>query len=109
MAVVFTIDIEEGDLTDFDSTNGTNISVTAGAALVGSYGVDLDMTGTSSHYGLMTGVSTDLSAANNYRFRLYLDPNSVTMADGDNIWLVWGRDSTPSNMRLEVRFQKSGA
>lgn len=106
--VVFDIDVEEGDLTDWDTTSGT-ITATTGSALVGTYGMAVDTTSGSGAYGQISGISSDLSGKTNWRYRMYLDPNSFTMADGDNFWLVWGRDSGPTNLRFELRFNKSGS
>lgn len=100
--VVFDIDVEEGDLSDWESTGGT-ITATAGSALVGSYGMDVDTTSGSSAYGLMSGISAYLSGKTNWRYRMYLDVNTLTMAEGDSFWIVWGRDSIVTNLRFELR------
>jgi len=85
------IDLEEGDFSDFDSTvNETDMAVNGSAAMVGSYGLQvyLDGAGTTS-YGLKNfTIGTDTM-----RFRLYFDPNSLSMVPNDTVWVFTVRHS----------------
>ena len=80
MALVFTIDFEEGDLTDFDSlANEEDLAANATAAMVGSYGMEVTLDDTSGHYGIKNvTIST-----NDIRYRFYFDPTDATLSDND--------------------------
>ena len=80
MAVILTIDFEEEDFSDFDSTTGVeDLSVIAGAAMVGTYGMNLAINDVDPHYGsndITVGGATELRA------RFYIDPNNYTQGGG---------------------------
>ena len=78
--VLVTIDFEEGDLSDFDSTTGgEDLAANGSAAMVGSYGMELTCNDTNNHYGVKAfTIDTD-----DIRFRYYFDPNSISMSSGD--------------------------
>ena len=73
------IDFEDGDLLEFTSTSGEDISATGAAALVGNYGMSVVADDTDDDYGLKTG----LTATNIIRVRFYFDQNGVSMVDPD--------------------------
>jgi hypothetical protein len=75
-ATVFNIDNETGNLTQYTNTSGA-VSATAGAALAGSYGLSTIVSATVA-WGRK--VVTQAAIA---RFRFYIDPNTITMANGD--------------------------
>jgi hypothetical protein len=80
MSVVATIDFSTGDLTQFTTTvtDGGEISAAAGAALAGTnYGMSVLIDDTTAAFGRKV-----LAAAYpTLRYRFYIDPNSLTMAD----------------------------
>ncbi len=84
---VFRIDLEEGNTSDFTSLTdtGSDITVTGGAAMVGTYGMQIAMDGTITdifgHKSLSLGT-------NELRFRFYFDINDLSMADGDKFHLL---------------------
>ena len=76
---LFADGFESGDLTAWSSTTGTDISVSEAAALIGTYGFAMLIDDTNAKY-----VQDDmLNAEKHYRFRFYIDPNTVTMAAGN--------------------------
>lgn len=75
---LFQLDFEGNDLSEFSSTSGADISTSAGAALVGNYGLSLLMDDATADYGVKY-FST--STRGKCRFRFYFDPNSMTMTD----------------------------
>ncbi|MGW8177849.1 MAG: hypothetical protein ACWGQW_03530 [bacterium] len=79
---ILTIDFEEGTLADFDSTtNGEDLAANNASVLVGAYGMEVTCDDTSVHYGFNSlSISTG-----EIRFRFYLDPNGLTMDNGDDI------------------------
>jgi hypothetical protein len=119
MAVKFTDDFEEGDLTDFNSTvDGGDLAANGTAAMVGSYGMEVTLTGTTSSYGINAVTIT----SNDIRYRLYWDPTNASFADGDTggmcdvrcdgTWagetehtrLDW-KFSTANNLEIRAAFQ----
>ena len=78
MAVIFDIDHEAGNLSEYNSTvtDSGDLSAHADAALAGTgYGLNCLIDGTGSIYGQLTLSST----YTDFRFRFYFDPNSLTM------------------------------
>ena len=89
MAQILDIDLETGDLSQFDSTttDGGRLSWAAAAALTGTTGglscqIDSDM---DPIYG--TNTFTTFSS-HSHRYRVYLRPNSLGMSSGDLITVV---------------------
>jgi hypothetical protein len=81
MSEIIDISHDDGTLGGYDSTvtDGGKLSVTAGAALAGtSYGLSVETGDTDDKYGQVSpaGVETTL------RYRIYVDPNSLTMTTG---------------------------
>lgn len=87
MSVLIDIDLETGDLTQFTSTatDGGHMSVTAGAALVGSYGLSCTIADLVEMYG-RKDVTTNTSGV--ARSRFYFDPNSITLGAGSLTRLI---------------------
>ncbi len=75
------IDFETGDLTQFDSTSG-NLSVSIDAAMVGIYGMEVDLTPQVSSWGQST-----TSVVSEKRWSWWVDPNSLSMATSDEFML----------------------
>lgn len=90
MAEIANIGFETGDLSQFDSTviDGGDLSVSAGAALAGSsYGMQAVIDDTTAIYG-QANIGSWPGAATSLRYRFYIDPNSLTMAEGDDFWMA---------------------
>jgi hypothetical protein len=83
MSVIIDIDHETNDLSQYTSsvTDSGDLSVAAAAALVGSYGLMAVLDDTTAIYGYK-----DFSTAPSLRARFYIDPNTLTMSDGN--WLI---------------------
>lgn len=80
MSVIFTATHEVGNLTEYTTTSGADISVAAGAALVGSYGMNVLQDDATPDYAYKT-----LSPANTSgkaRARFYVDPNGISISAG---------------------------
>ncbi len=89
MAIILDIDHEAGDLSEWDylTTDGGDMSAAAGAALAGSnYGMSLLIDDTNVLRA--TAAFTPGGGATSLRFRFYIDPNSLTMANGDSFLLL---------------------
>jgi len=81
-AEVSDIDHETNDLTQYDgtTTDSGDLTVSSAAALGGSgYGVSATIDDGNAIYGYES-----VTTANAIRYRFYIDPNSLTMADGDS-------------------------
>jgi hypothetical protein len=85
MTTLFTIDLETNDLSQFtsSSTDGGHLSVAAGAALHGTYGMSALVADANAMYGLKT-----VTQVANIRYRFYFDPNSIAMTDSTSIVLL---------------------
>jgi len=85
---VFHITLEPGDLSEFDSTvdPDNDLSVTGAAALVGSNGLGCLIDDTTVFYGekTFTQLTSDV-----YRFRAYIDPNTLSIGSGDRFYFVY--------------------
>ncbi|MBU0708194.1 type II secretion system GspH family protein [Patescibacteria group bacterium] len=75
---LFADSFESGDFSAWSSTatDGGDLSATSGAAIVGSYGMSVNVDDTSSMYVRDDTPNNEIR----YRYRLYLDPNDVEMA-----------------------------
>lgn len=83
MSQLFRITHETGDLSEYDSTvvDGGDLSVTVGAALIGVYGLSVNIDDTTSIYGQVDIVSF---TADYFGARTYFDPNGIDRT-GDGI------------------------
>lgn len=80
---VITVDLEEGNLTDFDSTTDpdSDLAAAAGAAMNSTnYGLSVTIDDTAACYGQVTLSGEDFTAYGKFKLSLYFDPNSVTMS-----------------------------
>jgi tartrate-resistant acid phosphatase type 5 len=102
--LIFADDFESGNLSAWTSsaTNGGNLSVNSGAALVGSFGLQALINNTIPMYVL----DASPNAEARYRARFYFDPNSITMASGTYIYILSGRD-TSNTVILQIQFSRS--
>jgi len=104
VAETFNIELET-DLSDFTSTAGTGLSWSAAAALAGTAGgMAVAITDATARYGHKTFVQL---AGTEYRFRFYLDPNSLTMGAGNSFFVARVYDPTTSG-RARVELSYSG-
>jgi len=97
-----TVDNEEGDLSDWDSTyTGNNGVIVAhsDAARSGSYGTKCTCDGTSNCQ-VRAGLSFEAQAEVYEKF--YFSINALTMADGDQFFL-WTTNQGGSCMELQLR------
>lgn len=83
MSVIVNINHETGDLSQYTTTveDSGDLFVASDAALAGtSYGLSCYIDDTTAIYGQKTLASAD--TAGTIRFRLYIDPNSLTSVNG---------------------------
>jgi hypothetical protein len=102
--VIFKDGFENGNFSAWavSSTNGGNLSVSPNAALAGSYGMQATFSNTTSMY-----VRDDSpNAETRYRARFYFNPNSITMASGNYIYLLQGHDAS-NRVILFLQFYRS--
>lgn len=96
MSVLFDIGAETGDLTEFSATttDGGDLSVTEAAALAGSsYGLAYLVDDTTSLDAQIEFTHT----TDYFRLRLYLDPNSLTMANTDDLLFLAVLNTNPTS------------
>lgn len=108
MAQLFNIRHETGDLTEWSSTStgGGDLSVTAAAALGGSYGMAILINDTATKYA---DKNVSAPASGKLRYRFYFDPNSLTMAGGDSFYISRVYIVGAPFYMLLVRLRKNGA
>ena len=92
MATLVTIDHETGNLTQYasTSTDGGKLSASSASALVGAYGMQAAIDNTTDKYGQWNASSTKATL----RYRLYVDPNGVSMANNASVWILRHYNST---------------
>jgi hypothetical protein len=102
--LIFKDSFENGSFSAWsaNSNNGGNLSVSANAALVGSYGLQATFTNTNN----MLVRNDSPNAEIRYRARFYFNPNSITMPTGDNITLLQGLDAG-GKVLLAIQFNRS--
>ncbi|MEA3440386.1 MAG: hypothetical protein U9R58_08895, partial [Chloroflexota bacterium] len=78
-----------------------DLSVTTGAALVGTYGMQAVIDDNNAIY-----VTDDTpNGETEYVARFYFDPNSISMAEGDNHTIFYGyKDAISPVVRVELRY-----
>ena len=85
----------ESDLSEFDSTvtHGGDLYWAAAAALAGTAGgVACLIDDQTAIYGVVTQAAP---VSGELRYRFYVDPNSLTIANGDNFYLLMLRATAP--------------
>ena len=100
---IFNDGFESGDLANWspNEIDGGNLSVTAQAKIIGSYGLNLNVNDNNSLY--VTDQTP--SALSHYRSRFYMVTNDLAMLEGDSFYLFQGLDSISSTfIRLEMRY-----
>jgi len=78
------------------------LSVSPSAALVGSYGLQAQITNTTAMYAR----DDSPVAEARYRARFYFNPNSIAMVSGDYTYPLEGRDAA-NNIVLRIQFKRS--
>jgi hypothetical protein len=102
--LIFKDGFESGNFSAWNanSNNGSRLSVSAGAALQGNYGLQAAFTNATN----MLVRNDSPAAETRYRARFYFNPNSISMATGDNITLFQGLDAG-GNIVLSIQFNRS--
>ena len=104
--LIFADGFEAGDLSAWpaNTTDGGDLSVNPGAALIGGYGLQAFIDDNNSIY-----VTNDSpNGEPRYRARFYFDPNSITMVNNDAHYLFYGYSgSSAVVLRVEFRLNKS--
>ena len=104
--IIFADSFESGDLTAWSSnlSDGGDLSASPSAAMLGSYGLQAVIDDNNPLY-----VTDDTpSAEARYRARFYFDPSSITMSNGDTLYLLYGHAGTSTAvLRIDFRFYNS--
>lgn len=103
MAEIFNIR-HEADLSEYTSTvtDSGDLSQAVAAALAGtSGGLQCVIDDTTQIYGRRD--FTQFSA-HNYRFRFYIDPNGLSMSDGDDIWVAGAFEGGAYRCRVKLTY-----
>lgn len=82
MATIFDINLETGDTSEF--TSPTGVSAATAAAKFGTYGLSATISGTT-----ILDARRDTVQATKLRYRFYVDPNSVSMVEGDSFTISY--------------------
>ena len=104
--MIFADGFESGTLSVWSGsvTNSGNLSASPAAALSGSYGLQANLTSTTSMY-----VRDDSpNAEAHYRARFAFNPNSITIPTGEYIALLQGYTSSQTNI-LVLRLHRTSA
>jgi hypothetical protein len=104
--LIFADGLESGNLAAWSSSlvDGGDLSVSPGAALVGSQGLQTLIDDNNT----LVVIDDRPNAETRYRVRFYFDPNSIPMAIGDAHLFFQGFSGTTQVLQLELRFQGSG-
>jgi uncharacterized protein YjiK len=101
--LIFADSFESGNLAAWTSSaiGGGDLSVSTAAALVGTRGMQAAINDNTALY-----VTDDTPAAESrYRARFYFDPNSISMASGDNHFIFYAISGTSKVVtRTQFRF-----
>jgi len=103
MAEIFNIQLET-DLSEFNSTvtDDGDLAQSGAAALAGSSGgMACLIDDATAIYGQKDFTQITSSA---WRLRVYLDPNSLTMASGDEFWVLALRYNVGNRFLLELHY-----
>lgn len=93
---------ESGDLSQWGpATGGEDLAVTAGAALVGSQGLEATANDLDPHYVVDETPTTEA----HYRARFVLDPNSLAMDQNKRHKILTAFSETPSRRLLTLVFR----
>jgi len=100
--LIFADGFESGTLSAWSSstTDSGDLSASAAEALVGTQGMQALIDDTTSIF--VTDNSPNAEAVYNAQF--YFDPNSITMANGDNHFILYGYSGTKAVLRVQFKF-----
>jgi hypothetical protein len=100
--LIFADGFESGSFSAWSSstTDGGNLSVGSTAALVGTRGMQALINDNNTIF--VTDDTPNAEAVYNARF--YFDPNSITMASGDNHFILYGYSGSKVVLRVQFRF-----
>ncbi|MFN2183190.1 MAG: multicopper oxidase domain-containing protein [Anaerolineae bacterium] len=102
---IFSDGFESGDLTAWNGgTTGTNLSVTAAAAMAGTYGMQAVLTGNTPGY--VTDLTPFQDAS--YHARFYFDPNGTQTGNNASQTIFAGLDGANTTI-LQVQFRRQNA
>ncbi len=102
------IDMETGDLSQFDAVTGVSISAHVDAAQAStSYGLHVDTDGNNANrFGQN---HSDISASTSYRIRFYLKLDDFVMDNNDSIIIFWVRAPGATNScRMYLTYTTGG-
>jgi hypothetical protein len=106
MAVIIDIDHEANNLDEYSATetDGGKLSVAAAAALAGTnYGLSVAIDDTDGKYAQI-----DASGAKStLRYRVYVDPNSISMPNPASIWFI-RHQNTSNQLLMQCRLYYDG-
>jgi hypothetical protein len=100
----FKVDMEENNLTDFDTTSDpdSDLTVTSGAALAGTnYGMNVVYDDANSSYGQKT---VTLSSATDFRVRFYFDLNGLTFGSADSFSILTANITSTARYRVNIEW-----
>lgn len=102
--LIFSDDFESGDLSAWadSSTNDGGLSVSSESALFGSYGMQVVISEATQMYVIYDSLIADAR----YHARFYFDPNSISMADGDYVYILQGYDANTNTIILRIEIKK---
>jgi uncharacterized protein YjiK len=99
--LIFADGFESGNFSAWSSAVGSDLSVSSAAALVGTRGMQALINDNTAIYLID---ESPVSEAR-YRARFYFDPNSISMASGDNHFIFYGYSGTSKVVtRIQFRF-----
>jgi hypothetical protein len=99
--LIFANGFESGNLSAWSAsvTDGSDLSVTTSAGLVGSFGLRTLIDNNSAIY--LTDHTPNAEAR--YRARFYFDPNSIAMSNGNTHFIFYGYSAATEVLRVEFR------
>lgn len=107
MTILIDADHEAGNFSEYTgtATSGGDLSVSAGAALVGSYGISCIIDDTNQKYAY---VQFSTSSTNYIGGRFYIDPNGITIGLGDQTSVLYTINSTGTQTVVVYKLMNIG-
>ena len=104
--LIFSNGFESGNLSAWSSsvTDSGDLSVTAAAAVGGSFGLQALI----DNNGAIYVVDNAPTAEARYRARFYFDPNTITMSNGNSHYILYGYSGT-TLVVIRVEFRRSSS
>ena len=102
---IFSDEFESGNLAAWssNSTDGTDLSVTSSAIPNHGKGLQAVINDKNTLYL----VDDSPNAENHYRARFYFDPNSISMINGDYLYILQGYATSTSNIVIRIQFKNT--